>query len=325
MMSRKDKKDARQSAARRWKTVFFGPDKRLRTGWWLAICVAVYIVLSLIVRLGLGALYAALFETWGINAANVHRAPGWARLIYVWHGSSITVAVSAAVIGASAGLRRLWMRERAALLRPGRYCGYATGMGMACAILSAALFLLLDSMRLEWPLSAPNLSAAMPALWIIALFGAFAEEAFNKGVVFDGVCRKWGTVGATVCACLLFFMTNGGYAGNVLCAVNVLLMGWVCCALYTRHGLWASVGFRWGWSLGSVFLLGFGNVSESVYRLYYVSDVWLTGGAAGPIYGSWMTFLLVALLLWLNWKRASHIGRNLCRRIAKAGPRNRVA
>ena len=161
-------------------------------------------------------------------------------------------------------------------------------------------------------MSEPRITPALPGLLVISLIGTLAEEAFNKSVVFDGIKSRWGAKSATVGACVLFFLFNGGYGGTVLCASNVLLMGLVCCMLYGRHGLWASVSFRWGWSLAVMFLIGFGNTSDySVYALYHVSEGWLTGGNAGPICGLWTTLMLLAVITWLNRREICEAGRRL--------------
>ena len=54
------------------------------------------------------------------------------------------------------------------------------------------------------------------------------------------------------------------------------------------------MGFRWGWSFATVFLLGQGGGTHAVYRLLGVSEVLLTGGDAGFVYGLWLTLLLAA-------------------------------
>ena len=84
----------------------------------------------------------------------------------------------------------------------------------------------------------------------------------------------------------------------MISALNVLLMGWLCCLLYERRGLWSAVFFRWAWSTVNVFVLGFGGQSASVYRLYGVSEVLMTGGDAGPAYGLWTTLLLTGVIVW---------------------------
>ena len=292
-----------RAALRRIRSAFLNRDGGLRGGWMLLASVLALTLVSMIVRLGLQAVFAALFQAWGIHAENFLRAPRWAQLIYAWHGSAITVVMSLAVIALSGLLCRCWRISPLPAAGGARRCLKPMLAGAGIALGSAAVFLATDSMRLEWPLSRPHLSMALPVLLGITMLSGLAEEAFNKRVVFDGLRRRWGAGWAAVVSCALFFAANGGYAGNVLCGINVLIMGAVCCALYLRGGIWASAGFRCGWSFASVMVAGFGNAAtqQSIYALYGVSEAWLTGGDGGPIYGAWMTLVLLALLVALNW------------------------
>lgn len=251
----------------------------------------------------MNAAFAALFRAWGIDAENAARAPWWAAAVFRWHGSAVTVIVCAALLALSAGLRRLWLGQRARATLEGRALARAAIAGLCVALVIAALCLLPDSMRLEWPPGAPNVTWALPTLCAVSLLAALAEEAFLKRVLFDGLRARWGAIWATAIVCALFFVSNGGYAGNVACAVNVLLLGAICCAMYARWGLWAAAGFRWGWSVGTMFVMGFGGGEAAVYRLYGVSEAWLTGGDAGPVYGLWATLLLAGMLAWLMRKK----------------------
>lgn len=286
---------APKNGIRRW---FADEGGAVRGGWLLAVSLVVWLGASLLARRGLSAGFAALFRTWGIDASSAARAPGWARLLYAWHGSLITLLASGLLLALAAALRRLWR------LPPGRppfekgAAARAWLLGTGMAALIAALCLLPDSMRPEWPLSRPRIGAGTAVLWLISLAGALAEEAFTKRVLFDGLRERWGAGWAALCACAAFFVSNGGYAGNALSAVNVALLGLACCAVYARAGLWAAAAFRWGWSAANVLLLGFGGGDYAVYRLYAVSENALTGGDAGFIYGAWTTLMLAALLAW---------------------------
>ena len=272
---------------------------RARAGWLLALSLLIYAAAALLMRTCLSAGFAALFRAWAVDASTAALAPGWAQLLYAWHGSLVTVLAGAAVLALVRPLRRLW---RLTGEGPGFSVRAAVGfwaIGTGFAALITALCLLPDSMRLEWPLARPRITAALPGMWLVTLIGVLAEEAFARCVVYDGLKSRWGAGWATLCAGLLFFLMNSGWTGNALCAVNVLLLGLICCLVYARRGLCASTAFRWGWSFANVFLLGFGGGNQAVYRLYGVSERWLTGGEAGYICGGWATLLFVATLLWL--------------------------
>ena len=263
----------------------------------LAAAVAGYFAVTVAVRLGLGRLLGALFEAWNLRPDTVARAPGWARALYGWQGSIVTLIVDAAAMLYAVGVCR------ARLPRPDiKKAAPHWATGAALALVSAAVFLITDSLRLQWPLSRPRLTPGLLPLWALTLLTALAEELFTKGVVYDRVKRRWGAVWAVIASTVLFFLTNGGYSGTWISAVNVALMGVFCALCYDRFGLWAPVGFRWGWGFASMFLLGQGGGDRAVYRLYGVSEALLTGGDAGLVYGLWMTAAL-ALLAGIMMRR----------------------
>lgn len=257
----------------------------------VALSALVCAAITLACRLGLGAAFRALLVAWNVNAETAARAPAWARTVYLWQGSLVSALSAVAVIAVMALLFRI------VLPKP----GWGTSarwwlIGTAMAALSAALFLLTDSLRLSWPLASPRLTPGLLLLWLLTLLTALSEELFTKGALYAFAGPKWGTLWATVA----FFIINGGLSGNVISGVNVALMGIACCRIYARRGLWAAVAFRWGWSFAAVFLLGQGGGARAVWRLYGVSEVWLTGGDGGFAYGLWLTLMLVALIAALT-------------------------
>ena len=245
--------------------------------------VAGYFMLTVALRLGLGALLRALFAAWNVNARTVARAPGWAQVLYAWQGSIITLIVDVAALAFLVFICKVKLPRPA----PKRDLPH-WAVGTALALVSATIFLLTDSLRLMWPLSQPHLTFGLLPLCGLTLLTALSEEAFTKGLVYDGI-KSHGRIWAILAATLLFFLTGGGYSGTWISGVNVALMGLLCAILYDRFGLWAAALFRWGWGFATVFLLG------QVYRLYGVSETLLTGGDAGLVYGLWLTAVLIFL------------------------------
>lgn len=177
--------------------------------------------------------------------------------------------------------------------------GAATGLGLAGLVLLMGL--IPDSLRMER--AAPNFTPALPVLCAVSFLVALAEEAFTKRVLYDGLAPQWGRPWAAVVAVIAFFLMNGSLTGFNLSALNVLLLGALCCAVYARFGLWAAVGLRWAWSVATVFLMGFGGGEASLLRFYSVSEAWLTGGDSGPIYGLWATLAFALALAWVERER----------------------
>lgn len=290
-------------APRQKGSIWTAGNGKIRTGWLLAASLFLYGLIAAAARYGLVRAFGALFKAWGVNDANIHLAPAWARAVYVWHGSLATLTFAILTLPLVRWLRGLWGLDPRFVEAPKGRLWRSALTGAVAALIVAALCLLPDSSRLLWPLGAPRLSWTLPVLAALSLATAFAEEAFTKRVLHDGLSGRWKGIWTAAVVCAVFWLTNGGYAGGVVGAVNVLLMGWMGCALYARFGLWASVGFRWGWSLVNAFLLGFGGGEAAVYRLYGVSEALLTGGDAGPMFGLWATMMFAGLILAMTLKR----------------------
>lgn len=275
-------------APRRKRKLFTGESGEIRTGWLLAASLSACAIVAVAARYGLVRAFSALFRAWGVNADTAALAPCWARALYIWHGSIATLAYGILTLGLCRWLRRLW-RIPAAKKRKNR--PKSALFGACTALIVAALCLLPDSSRLEWPLSSPRLSLQMPLLCGISLVAVWAEEAFTKGILLEGLLHRWGRPWAEIVAVAAFFLASGGIGGSWVSALNVALLGVLCCLLYERNGLWPAVLFRFGWSAVNAFLLGFGGGDASVYRLYGVSEVLMTGGDAGPAWGLWTALL----------------------------------
>ena len=284
------------------RRLFTDGDGGVRTSWLLTVSLLAWAGLTVVLRYGLMRAFAALFAAWGLDAATAPLAPGWARAVYSWHGSLVSVAFAAGALGVCHWLRRLWQGRGDGLRFRGDALVRWTLAGAGCALFVAALCLIPDSMRLSWPLSSPRVSLSVLPILVISLLSALAEEAFVKRVLYDGLDRRWRKPWPAAFVCAAFFVIDRGYAASWPGAVNVLLLGLATLLIYRRRGLWASAGFRWGWSVFVMFLMGFGG-EVSVYRFYSVSEGVLTGGDAGPIYGLWTTLALSGLVAWMLMAR----------------------
>lgn len=292
-------------APRRDNRISSADNGGLRIGWLLAASLLAYALVALATRYGLIRAFAALFQAWGVDASNVYRAPAWARAVFLWHGSLTTLAFAALALLLAGWLRKLWRLEGTLFKPPSRRLLWATLAGVLAALAVAALSLLPDSMRLEWPLTAPRLTWTLPVMAVVSLISAVAEETFTKRVLYEGLRGRWNGLWTGVVVCAVLWLTNGGLTAGIIGTVNALLLGCLGCVLYAQHGIWTAVGFRWGWSLANVFFLGFGGGDASFYRLYGVSEALLTGGDAGPMHGLWTTLLLMIINVVLIRKAQS--------------------
>lgn len=276
---------------------------RLRTIWLLLISLLSRAVVALTFRYGLVRAMGSLFSAWGIDADTAHLAPTWAQILYSWHATAANALFSAALLCLCRSLRRLWGNTSAQPARCGRTFVTSALTGAIAALLAAAACLIPDSDRLEWPLNAPRLSWTTALLCALSLFAIIAEETFTKRVLQDGLAKRRGEKIAMAVVCAVFWGLERGWTVGWVGAVNTLLLGAVGCLMYRSCGLWACIGFRWGWTFVNGTLLGVGG-SASVYRLYGVSETLLTGGDAGPMAGLWATLALCAMcaVLWIPAK-----------------------
>ncbi len=305
--SRRAAREACRPAPRE-RGIFRSPDGGLRGGWLLAVSLLCYALVAVGLRLALSAGFNALFRAWGVDAATAHRAPAWAQWIYRWHGSVVAALTACVLIALCALLREIGFGGNVFPANPDkrgalRALMRAALLGLALALAALLLGLIPDSVRPEWPLTAPRFTPALIALCAVALLSTLAEELFTKRVLYDGIQPRWGVGWAVATACAAHFIVGSGWAGSAVGAVNALLMALLACSVYARFGLWASVGLRFGWSVATVLLMGYGGGEASVYRFYGVSEALLTGGDAGPVYGLWATLLMACALLWLERAR----------------------
>lgn len=301
--SRRAAQEQTNPAPLQGKNIRSAGDGGIRTGWLLAVSLIAYALAALATRYGLVRAFAALFAAWGVDGTNIHRAPAWARAVYAWHGSLATLAFAALSLALAHGLRRLWRLEGPLLDVPSAGLWRAALAGLLATLIVAALCLLPDSMRPEWPLNRPRFVLQLPVMAVLSLLSILGEEAFTKRVLYDGLRQRWGGLWAAAVACGAAWLTDGGPGAGLIGGINALLLCVAACLLYIRYGVWTSVGFRWGWGLGNVFLLGFGGGDASVYRLYGVSEALLTGSDAGLMHGLWATLLLAGLIAALCLKR----------------------
>ena len=281
------------------KRIFAADDGLLRAPWLLLIGCAAYLLWNRGISWGLGSAFSALFDLWGVNAANLHLAPAWARVVVNHYGSAVSLVSSAGVIAIAVLLCRFGLREKPGIRFSGRDLGIGSAVGAVVVAASVGLFLLVDSMRVD----PQNVFGADAVTFLpVCIAAACAEELFCRAFVIKAIVRgrcekRAACLTACIVSALILTIISGALSLGVVGAINLLLIGFVCAALHLAGHAWASVGFRFAWSLFStaVFCFPGGNaVSAPVMSLYHVSDAWLTGGNGGLICGMWMTFVILA-------------------------------
>ena len=255
-------------------------------------------VLRIALPLGLTALLQGLFAAWNVNGDTLMLAPRWAALLYNHCGALIALISCGLTIG-------IFIRLFHA--RPGSPEGKSVliglNIGVGTALLSTALFLLTDSLRMSWPLLKSRIAPPLLIFWILDGIVVFTEELFTKKIVYEAIRKDRGRIWAVTCAVVASFLVNGGLTGTAIFAVNTALMGLFSALLYERGGLWLPTAIYRGWRFITRELLG--QRSESPI-LYGISETALTGGDRGFESGLWLTALLVTLCAFLIIKSIRH-------------------
>lgn len=287
----------------RIRSVFQDGEGHVRLGWLLAASLLGYFLLDRVLFVLLSLAFLRLFSVWNLTLDNYIRAPGWAQLIFRSHQGMISVVVSLAIIGLSAALARLWKASSKAdsglnrSLKPSLSAFFA---GFCAAVAFYLLFVLTDSYRVDWQSALPQLPLVVLSALILAL-RLFAEALFTKRVIMDGLRKRGHARLALIFAGVWMALTHYDSIANVISAVNWLLLGLLIGLLYLKFELFTGLGLYLGWQWGQQ--LGFGFTSgtqTSVCRLYAISEVPLTGGDGGMLYGFGMTALLAAGILLLT-------------------------
>ena len=287
------------SVLRGLKRVALCKEGGARAIWKLLFAYAAYLLWAWLIAYLLSRGFGALFDAWGLSAATAVHAPSWAQWLFANYGRIISLVSSAGVVALAHALLRLLAGGKMEKLRP-RDLTVGALWGLLPVLVGAALFLLVDSMRLY----ERTLSPTPDLLWMLAVYfaAALAEERFARGLTMRVATLHARSVWGYVASAVMLLAITGSYALPPLGIVNMLITAVLCARLSATGHAGTSVGLRCAWSWAANALAAFpgGNTaSRPALQLYEVSEHWLTGGASGLICGAWMTLILFALTLWL--------------------------
>ena len=277
----------------RFRRMFLNDEGRLRFGWRLTAGILCYgAALYGVLWLG-GSVFGALFAAWGLTNENLSRAPVWAQQVVIWH-TDFTYALA---YGASMAAAVVWFRGKTKARGKEILRGAALGLGLGAAL--TAIAFMFDSMRLERPLSEPAFSAQHLSALIVLTLGSLSSEALTRRLVFASVRERFGRLAAYAAAAALSLLLSGAWEHPMGLAGSAL-MSIAAGALYERGGMPASAALTAGWSAWTAWLFAWPDAGASgIYRMYTVSDAWLTGGNAGADcgLGAAIGWLIIAAVL----------------------------
>ncbi len=283
------------------KRIFRNERGGLRAGWKPVIGVAAGFGTLFAVRFLLGFAFGKLFEAWGVTNNNLVYAPVYAQCIVRWHTDFTHLAAYIAAMLIGLKLAGRWTKP--VENRPGMIA-FGALAGTVCAALLTAASLALDSMRLEWPIGEPSISLGLMTGMIVLIAGCLCNEVLGKRLVFDPLRQRFGRWPAYLAVAIISAFADTTPLGML----NSALIGFVGCLMYERGGLPASAAMQASWMFWTNHLFawpdsGFANV----YRMYEVSEGWLTGGSAGAEAGIGCTILwmIIAACLLLKEQNAN--------------------
>lgn len=280
---------------KRFFGVFLNDEGRLKSGWRLAVGFSAYALAFYGVLWLANAVFGALFSAWGLTDTNLTYAPVWAQQIVLWHTDfTYALAYGLSLLAACA----LTGSNRRKVAPENIVASALMGAGVGAMLTLLAFGF--DSMRLEWPLCEASFSLRHVSALVILLLGSLSGEALTKWLAYETMRKRYGR-GAGYAAVIALSMLLSGAWSSPLGIVNAALLGIVGCAVYERGGMMASAALTAGWSAWTTWLFAWPDGGAvSVYRMYTVSEAWLTGGNAGADAGvgamiGWM--IIAAILL----------------------------
>lgn len=275
--------------------VFLSRERRLRSGWWIALFLAV--------------VAALLFPTILVSLRLSVEVTIWAQ-----------VAILAAATIVIQRLRRKPVTEVTGTMNPRWALQLLAGAGVgAVLMLLPALFLTLGGW-IAWQPVFPGWSALAPALVLMAGV-AVAEELLFRGVLFQRLIDGVGVWPAQVLVGALFVLTHMGnpnmegatrlWAGaNIFLASILFGLAWV-----RTRSLALPIGIHFMANVTQGVILGFGvsgTVEPSVFAPRFLTDLtWLTGGPFGleaslPGLAA-VIMAVIAFIAFARWKPANPV------------------
>ena len=239
----------------------------------------------------LGTTYAfshlcdALMRSWGVTTLNLSLAPKGVQ--YLARQYLRLSGILGNLLFALCCWLLMRKRRRKQPLLP---ASLAFPAGAAAAALTAGLFLLTDSMRVNT--ARANWNGDVPTLLAVLLAASLAEGLAARGFLLFWPQGKFRWIRGCALATAASFVMTGAYGLTPVGWLNGVLISLLLCTLGEKFGWLSTALLRTGWRWVSVAVLGFpGGGGTPVWSLYALSEKALTGGNGGLSCGLWVTAL----------------------------------
>ena len=284
-----------------FETIFYNDKERLRSGWRVALFLAVYfLILTLVVNVAFVAL----------QALPIGFTPDSLLSFAVSHGiSAVLVIVFGWLFGKT--LEDLPFRALGAALTKNwwQHLSFGFIVGALTVCFGALVAYLSGGLNFEYNnagFSAVGLTLAVSL--IIFIGGAAFEEALFRGYIFQTLTRAKLVWFAVLFTSILFAAPHAQNPNaNYFSLINTFIAGiWFAAAYLKTRTLWMPFGLHlaWNWFLGSILGIQVSGLSDLTTAPFLkatdLGPVWLTGGEYGLEGGLAGTIALVIsiLIIW---------------------------
>ena len=267
------------------KRAFVTKEGALR-GFWLALLLlAGWYALMLGTTYALSHLCDALMRGWGVTTLNLSLAPKGVQYLARQY---LRIAGITGNLLFALGCWLLMRKRRRKQARLPALLAFPAGA--AAAALTAGLFLLTDSMRVNT--AQANWNGDVPTLLAVLLAASLAEGLAARGCLLFWPQGKFRRLRGYALATAASFVMNGAYGLAPVGWLNGVLVSLLLCALAEKFGWLSTALLQAGWRWVSVAVLGFpGGGGAPVWSLYALSEKALTGGNDGLSCGLWVMAL----------------------------------
>lgn len=273
------------------RALYFGPDGRLRNGWWMANFALLTVLSSLVYTPLSRALQGA-----GIGRQWLQPLPFLFSLAVTWICLRFRHETLADV-GFDLGAR--WWRQ----------LSLGLAAGGAAMLVIVGLMVAVGAVRLE--LAEAGSAAALAKGVYVFLFAAMFEECLCRGFLFQRLTAGAGFAVAQIVFGIVFALAHWGNPGMdqttvVIASFDTFLGALILGFAWRRTASLAlPIGFHVGWNVMQGSVLGFDVSGLEVIGCFHptlLSDrAWLTGGAFGPE-ASLCSVAVDLVLLVLVWR-----------------------
>jgi uncharacterized protein len=296
------------------RPVFYSGDGTLRTGWRLALFLAVTIATTFAAFAIVAPLMLLIYRAAGLEDVSVNH---WALLAGLAGAHWVMLRFvdrrpwSFVALGRNAAHPSRWLE------------GFVIG-GLAIA-LPIVLLLALGWLTRE-PWTAGAMGAAILGVTLLLLPAALWEELLARGYLFSVLRERWGwpwALAATSLGFAALHIENVRHIGENITGMQAVLvvglagvlLGGIVIVTGSLYAAWMA-HFAWNWVMAAVFhvpVSGWIEFPTPNYRFVDSGPDWATGGAWGPEGGLFGALGMVAAIAYLIWRyrRRAEAGANV--------------